>query len=221
MVTRTDLEGKNIVVTGKLQLYKRDEIASIIEDDLGATVKSSVSKTTNFLIVGENAGSKLAKAEEFGIPVIPEAEFMKILGGGAGDTEEADATEVKAAKAAKDAAKAAKETAEEAPAPEKDDGSIAGKTVVVTGTLQHFKRAEMKELIEKHGAKAGSSVSKKTNLVVAGEEAGDKLEKAQELGIKVVSEEEFLRMLGEEIPAPKEKAPKKAAKKPAKKQVDV
>ncbi len=70
-------------------------------------------------------------------------------------------------------------------------GKLAGKTIVVTGTLQKYSREEIKELIEKHGGKASSSVSKKTDYVVAGEEAGSKLTKAQELGVKVIGEEEF------------------------------
>ena len=68
---------------------------------------------------------------------------------------------------------------------------MAGKTIVVTGTLQKYSRDEIKELIELHGGKASSSVSKKTDFVLAGEEAGSKLAKAQELGVKVINEEEF------------------------------
>ncbi len=70
-------------------------------------------------------------------------------------------------------------------------GKLAGKTIVVTGTLQKYSRDEIKELIERHGGKASSSVSKKTDFVLAGAEAGSKLAKAQELGVKVISEEEF------------------------------
>ena len=72
---------------------------------------------------------------------------------------------------------------------------LAGKTIVVTGTLKKFSRDSIKELIHQLGGKASGSVSKKTSFVVAGEEAGSKLEKAQELGVKVLSEEEFLALL--------------------------
>ena len=65
----------------------------------------------------------------------------------------------------------------------------------MTGTLPSMSRDEAKELIEKYGGKASSSVSKKTSYVLAGEDAGSKLTKAQELGIKVISEEEFKQML--------------------------
>ncbi|HEX5035163.1 MAG TPA: helix-hairpin-helix domain-containing protein, partial [bacterium] len=70
-------------------------------------------------------------------------------------------------------------------------GKLAGKTIVVTGTLTKYSRDEIKELIELHGGKTSSSVSKKTDFVLAGEEAGSKLTKAQELGVKVIGEEEF------------------------------
>ena len=63
------------------------------------------------------------------------------------------------------------------------ESPLAGKTLVVTGTLQQFKRDEIKQLIEDSGGRAASSVSKKTDYVVAGEKAGSKLTKARELGV--------------------------------------
>ena len=73
---------------------------------------------------------------------------------------------------------------------------IAGKTFVLTGTLPTLKRDQASALIEAAGGKVSGSVSKKTDFVVAGAEAGSKLEKAQSLGITVLSEEELLGMLG-------------------------
>ena len=73
---------------------------------------------------------------------------------------------------------------------------ISGKTVVVTGTLPSLGRKEAQELIEKYGGKASGSVSKKTDYVLAGEAAGSKLTKANELGIPVLNEEEFKKLLG-------------------------
>ena len=70
-----------------------------------------------------------------------------------------------------------------------------GKTVVATGSLQNYSRSEIKDKLESLGAKVAGSVSKKTDYVIAGEAAGSKLTKAQELGIKVLSEEEFEEIL--------------------------
>ena len=72
---------------------------------------------------------------------------------------------------------------------------LSGQIVVITGTLPSLGRKEAAELVEKNGGKCSGSVSKKTTLVLAGEAAGSKLTKAQELGIKVIDEAEFLRML--------------------------
>ena len=74
--------------------------------------------------------------------------------------------------------------------------TLAGKTIVATGSLTRFSRKEINELIESLGGKAAGSVSKKTSLVVAGENAGSKLKKAEELGIPVIDEQEFARMIG-------------------------
>ena len=72
---------------------------------------------------------------------------------------------------------------------------IAGKTIVVTGTLTQFTRDQVKQLIEDLGARASSSVSKKTDFLLAGEKAGSKLSKAKSLGVKALSEDDFREML--------------------------
>ena len=74
---------------------------------------------------------------------------------------------------------------------------FAGLTFVITGTLPTMGRSEAQELIEKNGGKVSGSVSKKTSYVLAGEAAGSKLTKAQELGIAVLTEEEFLALLSD------------------------
>ena len=76
------------------------------------------------------------------------------------------------------------------------DSAVSGKTVVITGTLPTLGRKEAAELVEKYGGKVSGSVSKKTDYVVAGESAGSKLTKAQELGITVLTEEELFVLLG-------------------------
>ena len=77
----------------------------------------------------------------------------------------------------------------------KADGRFAGKVFVLTGTLPTLTRDEASELIENYGGKTSSSVSKKTSFVLAGEEAGSKLIKAQELGLKIIDENEFRKMI--------------------------
>ena len=76
-------------------------------------------------------------------------------------------------------------------------GVFTGENVVLTGTLQKFKRSEAQKLIEDAGGACQSAVTQKTTLVVAGESAGSKLDKARSLGIRVVGEEEFIKMLEE------------------------
>ena len=78
---------------------------------------------------------------------------------------------------------------------EKKDDRFAGLTFVLTGTLSRFTRDEASAIIESFGGKASSSVSKKTAYVLAGENAGSKLTKAESLGIKIISEEEFETMI--------------------------
>lgn len=77
------------------------------------------------------------------------------------------------------------------------EGVFSGKKVVLTGALSTMKRGKAKEEIEKRGGSVADSVSKNVNLVVVGEDAGSKLEKAKKLGIPTISEEEFLKMLQE------------------------
>lgn len=85
------------------------------------------------------------------------------------------------------------------PRPEEvqQDSPISGKTIVVTGTLEKLDRRQAEALIESLGGKAAGSVSKKTDYVLAGENAGSKLTKARELGVRVLNEQEFFGLIGE------------------------
>ena len=75
------------------------------------------------------------------------------------------------------------------------DNRFEGKTFVLTGGLENFTRTEASDIIEKLGGKTSSTVSKKTDYVLAGEEAGSKLTKAQSLGLNIISEEDFKEMI--------------------------
>jgi DNA ligase (NAD+) len=84
----------------------------------------------------------------------------------------------------------------QAPKRRENGGAFAGKTFVLTGTLPNLSRSDATRMIEEVGAKVSSSVSKKTDYVVAGEAAGSKLDKARELGVQVLDEAEFIKLLG-------------------------
>ena len=77
------------------------------------------------------------------------------------------------------------------------DGYFAGKKVVLTGTLSHFSRSEAEEIIEALGGSTSSAVSSATSIVLAGENAGSKLDKAKKLGVKIMTETEFLEIIGQ------------------------
>ena len=88
--------------------------------------------------------------------------------------------------------------ARRAPKAASSGSRLAGKTVVVTGTLPNYSRDEAEALIAKHGGRATSSVSKNTDYVLAGAKAGSKLDTAQKLGVRVLSEAEFDELLKDE-----------------------
>ena len=81
------------------------------------------------------------------------------------------------------------------PPKSKASNELAGMTIVVTGTMQNFTRQQIEQAIKDHGGKASSSISKKTTFLIAGEDAGSKLEKARKLGVKVIDENEFIQRI--------------------------
>jgi DNA ligase (NAD+) len=175
------LAGKTVVVTGTLVNYKRADIERRIAE-LGGKAGSSVSKNTDLVVVGTDAGSKLTKAQALGIKILSEEEFEQLV---------KDLTA-----AAPRAVAPATAPAAPAAAPKPTSGPLAGKTVVVTGTLMNYQRKDIEALIEQMGGKAGSGVSKNTSYLVAGEDAGSKLDKARALGVPVLTEQEFEKMIG-------------------------
>lgn len=80
--------------------------------------------------------------------------------------------------------------------PRAPGGVLAGRQVVITGTLARFTRAQAEQLVRDHGGAVGGAVSKKTDLLVVGSGPGSKLERAKKLRVNTVTEEEFLVLLG-------------------------
>ena len=78
-------------------------------------------------------------------------------------------------------------------------GPLTDKTIVITGTLKDFSRSGAEEAVRKAGGNPSSSVSKNTDFLLAGEDAGSKLDKARTLGVKIIGEEEFKKLLGEVV----------------------
>ena len=174
-MSTVELNAKTVVVTGKLAKIKRAEAEAKLTA-LGAKVTKSVSKTTDILFVGAKPGSKLTKAESLGVRVLDEDALLKAIEG-------VDATPT------------------QKPAPVVTTAPVselAGMKIVVTGTLSLMTRAEAKAHILAAGAVPTSTVSKTTDLLVLGAKAGSKLRKAQQLGVKTLNEDQFLRLIQDE-----------------------
>jgi BRCT domain type II-containing protein len=172
-----DIAGKTVVLTGKFARLERAEAEAALTR-LGAKVSSSISKNTDILFAGEKAGSKLAKAESLGIPVYDEATLESLLDGVSTEPEAESADEPEA----------------EADASTPVAG-FAGKTIVLTGTFTTMKRAEAEKLLREAGATIGSGISKSTDLLIYGDKAGSKLDKATSLGITLMTEAEMVAQL--------------------------
>lgn len=185
-----DVVGKTVVITGKFSEVKRKEAEAALVS-LGATVTGSVSKRTDILFAGEKAGSKLAKAESLGIPVYDEATLSALLRG-------------------VDTATLAQAADPTTPTQSTPVHTFTGKTIVLTGTFASMKRDEAKKVLLEAGASVSGSVSKKTDLLVYGDAAGSKLEKANSLGVQTMPEAEIVKLLKAAGAGTKELAPSAA-----------
>jgi len=205
-VKPADVKGKTVCVTGVLAGLKRDEAEKALEN-LGARVTGSVSKNTDILFVGTQAGSKLEKAQSLGVTIVDEAGLQALLGGTVSKGE------IAARKAADEELRELEQEVHASGSEGDAPTSLVGLKVVVTGTLS-VERAEMEALLAKAGAVVAGSVSKNTNLLIVGAGAGSKLAKAQSLGVKTMTEEQVRAVLagGGSAPAPAAAA---AKKKPA------
>ncbi|KAJ3267269.1 hypothetical protein HDU77_003349 [Chytriomyces hyalinus] len=207
------LDGRNLLFTGTLKLMKRADATkrAILA---GATVLSSFTKAVDLVVSGgDDAGAKLDKARDQGIEIWTEQQFASALEklGEAQEGSSSDPVKGKAVKAApgskrkrgaaaadedeenETAAKAA--TVETAKDDSGDASTLEGKNVCFTGTLLQLKRADASKQAVAAGAKVLSSITKACNLVVAGADAGSKLDKARDSGIEIWSEEKFLEIV--------------------------
>jgi NAD-dependent DNA ligase len=199
-----DVKGKTVVVTGVLAILKRDEVEAALTA-LGARVTGSVSAKTDILFVGTQAGSKLAKAQKLGITIADEAQLQKVLG-----DKTVSKAKIVARKAADDARK--KLEAEALAGESAPPSDLKDKTVVVTGTLS-IERADMETMLRKAGAKVTGSISKRTDFLIVGANAGSKLAKAAELGITTLTETQARAVLEGKAPSTAKKKKKATSRK--------
>lgn len=187
-----DLSGTTWVITGTLT-QPRDYFKGVIEQH-GGKVAGSVSGKTSFLLAGEKAGSKMAKAESLGVAVLDEAGFAKHMasGGSSGAPDGGASPE--------NAATSSGSVSSPAPAPAAGRTDLTGTTWVITGTLSQ-NRDHFQNLVESQGGKVAGSVSGKTTYLLAGEKAGSKLAKAESLGVTVLDEAGFDAVLAGDPPA--------------------
>jgi len=193
-----DLKGKTVVVTGT---WSRPR--SAVEADiagLGAKVTGSVSKHTDVLFAGTDAGSKLNKAQALGIPILAEKDLDALLAAAKGGATKA--TSAAPARATPKPAKVGKATpapTAAAPTTEKTIPAMAGKLVVVTGTFVKLARKDVERILTSSGATVSVSVLKKTDLLIVGADAGSKLGAATAFGIQILNEDGFMELLGEKL----------------------
>jgi BRCT domain type II-containing protein len=170
-MSKIKVKGKTVVLTGSFSEFKRPEAEAKLAS-MGAKVSGSISKTTDILFVGAKAGSKLAKAKQLGVEVHDEAALVAILAGAAPLPEPEPAAEIVTVAS-----------------------PFTGKTIVLTGTFATMKRSAAEKVLSEAGAKVSGSVSKTTDLLIHGADAGSKLAKARSLGVAIMTEAQMVPLL--------------------------
>lgn len=184
------VNGKKIVLTGTFQSLKRDEAQRQLEA-LGADVTGSVSKNTHVVFAGEKAGSKLAKANELGIPVYGEAELVDTLA--SARLPDGPTVEPPNPREVLDVPTVAPSDRVTA------NPSVKGKKFVITGEIPGMDRTASAAALTAFGAKVTGSVSGRTDYVIAGINPGEnKLADAEEHGVPVLDHHQFGRLLAGE-----------------------
>ena len=184
-----DLTGKTVVVTGTFANRSRAQVEEGLVA-LGARVTGSVSKKTDYLFAGVDADSKIEKAQKLGLTVLGEAELEGLLAAVAAAPRPSAPVE---------ATKKGAKTRAAAPSDTKTVPGMAGKSVVVTGKFVKLSRTEIEAIFVASGCTVSGSVSKKTDLLIVGKDAGSKLGAANALGIRILDESAFMILLGEKL----------------------
>ena len=201
------LDGKTFVLTGTLSAMTRDEARAGIRA-LGGRVVGSVSRKTDYVVVGDNPGSKLQKARGLEIEVLEEADFKRLLDGGmAGGFPQATGkgAETPAVPLREPVTSDEEQPAEDAGGPAAP-ALFAGRTFVLAGRLR-TKQADVKARIEAVGGRVKGSVSRNTDYLVAGASPGSKRQKAEQLGVAVIDEAAFQALLEDGGAAAADSAP--------------
>ena len=186
-----NVKGKTVVLTGTLTDMERSEAEKLLKKK-GAKCTSSVSKNTDMVFAGADAGSKVDAAEALDIPVYSEKDLFGIIGKPKAKPKKTEKKPTKAAKSKVAARK--KEVAASG------DASLKGKAVVVTGTLSK-PRAVVEVMLKKAGAKVTGSVSAMTNFLIVGADAGSKLAAAVQLGVQTITEAQLPDLLKGKTPS--------------------
>jgi DNA ligase (NAD+) len=190
------LAGKTFVLTGTLPAMTRDEAKAAIRA-LGGRVVGSVSRKTDYVVVGDNPGSKLEKARRLEVEILEETDFKRLLAGGgaAGGASMATGkgTEAPPAPRRERAASEERRAAPDAEGPAAP-APLTGRTFVLAGKLR-VKQADVRARVETLGGEVAGSVSTATDYLVVGTRPGVKLEEAARLSIRVLSETDFQELL--------------------------
>lgn len=191
-----EISGKIVSTTGTFSLKR-----PVIEAGLkaaGAQISNAVTSKVDIVFAGEKPGSKLAKAQDLGIEILDEASLLAAIGNPSIDAP-------KPARKAK-------------ASPKTGSKASTGIKVVLTGTFSTFSRNEAETRLKEKGYIVGSSVTSNTEILFAGEKAGSKLDKAQELNIPIKDENALIELLGKEA---QQIAETKASPKVAPKKTDI
>jgi NAD-dependent DNA ligase len=200
--------------TGTSERGSKEELASTVIQ-LGGNFHKNLRNDTDFLIVGADGnpcwayacyGRKVEEAVDRRrrgqcITIVHEFDFWTAVDGAPSSPHHVDEVQVNR-RAIRDrtvdrpSKPSQRSNTIRVTTPTTAGSTLAGKTIVVTGTLQKYKRDEIEALIVQHGGHAASSVSKKTDYLIAGEKAGSKLDKARSLGVRIISEAEFDSLIG-------------------------